>query len=79
MTHSETIPFSEPPWLSGHPSPFYNDSHREWQRYCRAFIDDNLSKYAMDWEREEEVPIDVYGRQLQESLRFAYPHLADEK
>lgn len=62
MAQEEPIPFSEPPWLSGLPSPYYNDSHRKWQKYCREFITENLTKYAMEWERQEEVPSEVYSR-----------------
>ena len=55
------VPFSEPPWLCGVPSPYYNDSHRQWQRACREFVDRHLNNYALDWERAEEVPSHVYG------------------
>ncbi|KAF2094667.1 acyl-CoA dehydrogenase [Rhizodiscina lignyota] len=54
------IPFSEPSWLQGLPSPYYNDSHRRWQKACRAFLDEHLHKHAMDWEREETVPEHVW-------------------
>ncbi|RVX67900.1 Acyl-CoA dehydrogenase apdG [Exophiala mesophila] len=50
------IPFSEPPWLAGFPSPYYNESHKKWQKACRAFLEEHLLPYAMDWEREETVP-----------------------
>lgn len=54
------IPFSEPPYLSGLPSPYYTDSHLHWQRACRAFVTENLVQHAMDWEREETVPARVF-------------------
>lgn len=57
------VPFSEPPWLCGLPSPYYNESHWRWQKYCRDFIDENLTKYALDWENAEEVPEEVYSLQ----------------
>jgi acyl-CoA dehydrogenase len=60
----EAIPFSEPPWLNGHPSPYYNDSHREWQGFCRGYISENLTKYAMQWENEGAIPDDIYGQSL---------------
>ncbi|KAK4944420.1 hypothetical protein LTR10_016094 [Elasticomyces elasticus] len=50
------VPFSEPTWLAGFPSPYYKDTHRKWQKACRAFIEEHLLPYAMDWEREETVP-----------------------
>ena len=58
----DPIPFSEPPWLSGHPSPYYNESHRQWQRHCREFITENLTKHAMQWENDGAVPPDTYRK-----------------
>ena len=55
------VPFSEPPWLCGVPSPYYNDSHRKWQRACRGFIAEHLNDYAVEWEKAEHVPSHVYG------------------
>ncbi|KAG8626832.1 hypothetical protein KVT40_005777 [Elsinoe batatas] len=57
---SRPVPFSEPPWLCGIPSPYYTDSHRAFQKKCRAFVEENLLKHAMDWEREETVPEHVF-------------------
>lgn len=54
------IPFQEPPWLNGQPSPYYSESHRRLQRECRKFIDENLNKYALQWETEETVPPHVW-------------------
>ena len=62
MARITPIPFSDPPWLNDLPSPYYNDSHRTWQKTCRAFIDENLNKHAMDWEREETVPGEVWAK-----------------
>ncbi|KAF2154893.1 acyl-CoA dehydrogenase NM domain-like protein [Myriangium duriaei CBS 260.36] len=57
---STSIPFSEPLWLQGIPSPYYTDSHRKWQKACRAFIGENLTKHAFEWEREETLPEHVF-------------------
>ncbi|GAD96121.1 acyl-CoA dehydrogenase [Paecilomyces variotii No. 5] len=54
------IPFSEPPYLRGLPSPYHTESHRRFQKACRAFAWENLHKHALDWEREGEVPAHVY-------------------
>jgi len=56
------IPFSEPPYLAGLPSPYYSESHRSWQKKCRAFIKKNLTDHAFDWEREETVPEFVFKK-----------------
>ena len=60
MSESVPIPFSEPPWLCGLPSPYHNDSHRRWQKACREFIGDHLIANAMDWDREGIVPESVW-------------------
>jgi acyl-CoA dehydrogenase len=57
-----TIPFAEHPHLQGLPSPYYKETHRRWQRTCREYIHENLGKHALDWERDEFVPLDVYKR-----------------
>jgi acyl-CoA dehydrogenase len=57
---STPVPFSDPPYLLGLPSPYYTDSHRKWQKACRAFIAEHLLPHAMDWEREETVPEHVF-------------------
>ncbi|KAF4911345.1 Acyl-CoA dehydrogenase apdG [Colletotrichum viniferum] len=54
------IPFADPPWLRGLPSPYFNDSHKRFQVACRKFIDENLNKYALEWETSEEVPPNVF-------------------
>ena len=54
------IPFSEPPYLCGLPSPYYTESHLRWQKACRAFIDEYLLQHALEWEHEETVPPHVF-------------------
>ena len=61
MAPNTPIPFSEPPYLAGLPSPYYAASHRKWQQACHAFVHDNLTQHAMDWERAAEVPPHVFS------------------
>ncbi|KAJ9647827.1 hypothetical protein H2199_001603 [Coniosporium tulheliwenetii] len=62
MSSHSKPPLSDPPWLMGLPSPYYTDSHRRWQKACRAFIEENLIKNAMAWETEETLPGDVWEK-----------------
>jgi acyl-CoA dehydrogenase len=55
------VPFSEPPYLNGLPSPYYTPELRKWQKACRAFIDEHLTPYAFDWEKEETVPEHLFA------------------
>ncbi|KPM46382.1 hypothetical protein AK830_g162 [Neonectria ditissima] len=54
-------PLSEPPWLRGLPSPYFNQSHHKLQSACRNFIDGHLNRHALEWETAEEVPPHVFG------------------
>ena len=58
---AQPVPFSEAPWLLDIPSPYYTESHRKWQKFCRTFIDEHFTPYALEWEREGNVPSEVYG------------------
>jgi acyl-CoA dehydrogenase len=60
MSKSIPIPFSEPPWLAGLPSPYYNDSHRRWQKACRQFIQEHLLNNAFEWDEQGLVPEYVF-------------------
>ena len=56
------IPFSEPPWLCGLPSPIYTASHVTFQQKARAFIDEHLNNHALDFERQSQVPPGVFAK-----------------
>ncbi|RSL99259.1 Acyl-CoA dehydrogenase apdG [Fusarium ambrosium] len=60
MSSSVPVPFSEPPWLIGLPSPYYNESHISWQKACRAFVDEHLAPFALEWETAGDVPSHVF-------------------
>lgn len=60
ITMSVNVPFAEPPWLNGFPSPYYNDSHRKWQKTVRAFVDKVFMEKAGDWEAAGDVPDSLY-------------------
>ncbi|KAI1828428.1 putative acyl-CoA dehydrogenase [Xylaria intraflava] len=55
------VPFSEPSWLMGLPSAYYQDSHRKFQKAIRPFIQKHLLDHAPEWERAETVPEHVFG------------------
>ena len=50
------IPFAEPSWLAGLPSPYYKETHKRWQKACRAWLEENFLPHVLDWEREETIP-----------------------
>lgn len=60
MANPPPVPFSEPPYLCGFPSPYYTPELKKWQRACREFISEHLTPYAFEWEKEETVPEHVF-------------------
>jgi acyl-CoA dehydrogenase len=54
------IPFSEPPYIRGLPSPYITPAHRRFQQACRKFATENLIQHALEWEREGTVPEHVF-------------------
>lgn len=54
------VPFSEPPYLCGLPSPYYNESHLKFQRVCRAFVSEHLLELALEWDKQETLPVHVF-------------------
>jgi acyl-CoA dehydrogenase len=62
MAGTRTIPFSEPPYLCGLPSPYYTESHLKWQKACREFIDTNLNQNALEWDTDETLPESVFQK-----------------
>ncbi|KAJ8119409.1 hypothetical protein ONZ43_g3634 [Nemania bipapillata] len=54
------VPFSEPSWLMGLPSAYYTDSHRNFQKAIRPFIQQHLLDHAMEWDKAGTVPEHVF-------------------
>ncbi|KAF2199872.1 short-chain specific acyl-CoA dehydrogenase mitochondrial precursor [Delitschia confertaspora ATCC 74209] len=54
------VPFSEPPYLAGLPSPYYKETHLKWQKACRKFVQENLLENALEWDTAETLPEHVF-------------------
>lgn len=57
---SNPIPFSEPPYLCGLPSPYYSPGHRRFQKACREFFWEHLHSHAAEYEKAGQVPEHVF-------------------
>ena len=60
MPVTHPIPFAEPSYLSGLPSPFFQKTHLDFQKRCRAFLEKHFIPYALEWETEGTVPPHVW-------------------
>ncbi|KAK8058494.1 Acyl-CoA dehydrogenase- N-terminal [Apiospora phragmitis] len=64
------LPWAEPAWLRGLESPYYNDSHRQFQRYVRDYVDTHLLPHALAWEAAGEAPRPVREQFARSGLAF---------
>jgi acyl-CoA dehydrogenase len=60
MSSTAYVPFSEPGYIAGLPSPYYKETHLRWQKACRAFVDKHLIEKGLEWDTEETVPPHVF-------------------
>nr|POE47606.1 acyl-coa dehydrogenase apdg [Quercus suber] len=60
MATDVPVPFSEPPYLCGLPSPYYTPALRAWQKAVRAYADKYLTPFAAEWDDEKTVPEHVF-------------------
>jgi len=54
------IPFAEPSYLRGLPSPYFKPTHLDFQKRCRAFFAEHFLPYALEWETQGIVPPHVW-------------------
>ena len=60
MAPTHPIPFAEPSYLAGLPSPYFRKTHLEFQLRCRTFLEEHFLPYALEWETSGTVPPHVW-------------------
>ena len=55
-----TVPFAEPAYLRGLPSPYFHQTHLDFQKRCRGFMNEHFIPYALEWETQGTVPEHVW-------------------
>jgi acyl-CoA dehydrogenase len=59
-TAVNAVPFAEPAYLRGLPSPYFRQTHLDFQKRCRAFMNEHFIPYALEWETRGTVPEHVW-------------------
>lgn len=62
------VPFADPLWLNRKHSPYYKDSHRKLQKEVRQYVDEQISPFCEEWEKQGFVPPEVSSDVLYEQL-----------
>jgi alkylation response protein AidB-like acyl-CoA dehydrogenase len=61
-TVEKPVPFGDPSWLLGIPNPFYNDSHRKFQKALREWVDRELTPNVHEWEEARKCPPELHKK-----------------
>jgi hypothetical protein len=59
MSSVSYTPFADPVWLNRGYSPYFTDSHRRLQKQTRKYVDDEISPFCEEWEKQGFVPAEV--------------------
>ncbi|KAH6639545.1 acyl-CoA dehydrogenase-like protein [Boeremia exigua] len=60
--YGSSLPWAEPSWYTGRPSPYYEDSHRKLRDYVRAWCDENISPFSEEWVQSGAVDPAIYAK-----------------
>lgn len=85
------IPYAEPPWSRGIPSPYIKDSHRRLRHVMRQWVEANIIPFAHEWEEATTIPHSAYeaaakagilmpmaaGSKIPEEWRGKFPIIGD--
>mmetsp|Transcript_4237 Transcript_4237/g.11836 ORF Transcript_4237/g.11836 Transcript_4237/m.11836 type:complete len:414 (-) Transcript_4237:810-2051(-) len=59
------VPYAEPSWYRGNPTPYYQEKHVKWRKKVRDFVEKEMRPFASKWDESKSFP-------LQELRRKAY-------
>jgi len=71
----EQIPFCEPYWYQGYPSPYYRDSHVRFRAVVRQFVEEQIKPHVDDWIKAGSYPLELHKRAYDAGiLGIIYPN-----
>ncbi|KAF2202454.1 acyl-CoA dehydrogenase-like protein [Delitschia confertaspora ATCC 74209] len=57
-----TLPWAEPSWYTGRPSPYYKESHCRLRDAVRKWCDEHVAPYTEEWIEAGAVPPELYQK-----------------
>jgi len=58
--YGDLIPFGDPSWYQGAPSPYYNETHAALRAEVRQFVEEKCEPFINEWEKNKFVPHEIY-------------------
>mmetsp|Transcript_31249 Transcript_31249/g.74847 ORF Transcript_31249/g.74847 Transcript_31249/m.74847 type:complete len:412 (+) Transcript_31249:23-1258(+) len=60
----------EPNWYQGFPSPYYTDSHKDFRKKCREFVETEMKPHVEDWIKSPEgYPASLHAKAYQAGVQ----------
>mmetsp|Transcript_37758 Transcript_37758/g.52326 ORF Transcript_37758/g.52326 Transcript_37758/m.52326 type:complete len:414 (+) Transcript_37758:116-1357(+) len=51
------IPYAEPAWYRGNPTPYYQEKHAKWRKQVRDFVEKEIRPFANEWDESYSFPL----------------------
>ena len=48
--YGEGHPFGDPSWYQAYNTPYYNDSHKQFRKIMREYVDEHVMSNVHDWD-----------------------------
>jgi len=69
----EQIPFCEPYWYQGYPSPYYHEGHKNFRAVVRKFVEEEVKPHIDDWIKTG-YPVELHQRAYELGIQgIIYP------
>eukprot|EP00929_Paragymnodinium_shiwhaense_P003055 TRINITY_DN103459_c0_g1_i1.p1 TRINITY_DN103459_c0_g1~~TRINITY_DN103459_c0_g1_i1.p1 ORF type:complete len:413 (-),score=98.40 TRINITY_DN103459_c0_g1_i1:212-1450(-) len=56
--YGSDIPYAEPAWYRGAPTPYYTESHAKFRETVRKFMEDEIIPFRDDWDEQGNFPLE---------------------
>ena len=50
--YGEGHPFGDPSWYQAYNTPYYNDSHKQFRKLMREYVDEHIMSNVHDWDEK---------------------------
>ena len=58
--YGEGHPFGDPAWYQAYNTPYYNDTHKQFRKLMREYVDEHIMGNVHDWDEKGTIPKEMY-------------------
>ena len=58
--YGEGHPFGDPSWYQAYNTPYYNDTHKQFRKLMREYVDEHIMSNVHDWDEKGVIPKEMY-------------------